>query len=162
MPASDVSSLITYCQVFRHRSLTACSDTNLGEGTYVWNLLRTIRLCCTWACLATRACALLVHISVCIKEHCSAPRSVCLREPRMHLYVCFCAAPGGCLFTRAYDAHVHVQYVCFCAAPRRYLSSRAYNAAHVCFYLQELLCCFWVCLSTKAYFYMQAISASTV
>ncbi len=83
-------------------------------------------MCCIWTCLSTRACALLVHVSVCKEELCTAPRSVCLREPMMHLYVCFCAAPRGCL------------------------SSRAYNAAHVCFYLQELLCSFRVCLPSKA------------
>jgi hypothetical protein len=62
--------------------------------------------------LSTRACAAPVY--VCIQEPClytralswnclcfstgTPPGTVCLQEPVLHLYVCFCTAPGECFY----------------------------------------------------------------
>jgi hypothetical protein len=71
-----------------------------------------------------RSCAAPVRVLLC----CTRTR-LCLQEAVLHLFVCFCADPGGCLSTRAYAAsvlvllcfcvchHVSMLHLCFCVAP---------------------------------------------
>ncbi len=49
-----------------------------------------------------------VSLHFCLQEILAAPECVCLQEPMVNLYMCFCAAPLGCLSPRACGAPVYL------------------------------------------------------